>query len=109
MVLLDELFALAVPPRCAVCHAPGGRPGHVLCAACRRALPWLGDACCPRCALPLPHARGHCPAAGAAFDAAWAAVAYEGAGRDVLLALKFSAARPLARVMAAQIAAVAPP
>lgn len=108
MALLDELVALAVPPRCAVCAAAGRRAGDALCAACRRALPWLGDACCPRCALPLPHGRGRCPAADAAFDAAWAAVAYEGAARDALLALKFSAARPLARVMAAQIAATAP-
>ena len=108
MALLDELVALAVPPRCAVCAAAGGRAGDALCAACRRALPWLGGACCERCALPLPHAGGRCPATGAAFDAAWAAVAYEGAARDMLLALKFSSARPLARVMAAQIAATAP-
>ena len=109
MAVLDALVALAVPPRCAVCAAAGGRAGEVLCAVCRRALPWLGGPCCARCALPLPHARGRCPAAGAAFDAAWAAVAYAGTGRDALLALKFSAARPLARVMAAQIAANAPP
>jgi ComF family protein len=108
MALLDELIALAVPPRCAVCGTPGGGAQSVLCAACRRALPWLGDRCCPRCALPLPHARGRCPAAGAAFEAAAAAVAYEGGARQALIALKFSAARPLADVMAAQIAAAAP-
>jgi len=108
MTLLDELIALAVPPRCAVCGAPGGRASGVLCAACRRALPWLGERCCPRCALPLPHARGRCPAAAAAFETAWAAVAYEGRARQALIALKFSAARPLADVMAAQIAAGAP-
>ncbi|MFP5362572.1 MAG: ComF family protein [Thermoleophilia bacterium] len=105
MALLHELVALVVPPRCAVCSATGGRAGEVLCADCRRALPWLGDPRCERCALPLGHARGRCPAAGAAFATAWAAVAYEGAARDALLALKFGAARPLAGVMAAQIAA----
>jgi ComF family protein len=108
MALLDELIALAAPPRCAVCGAPGGRASGVLCGASRRAQPWLGEPCCPRCALALPHARGRCPAAGAAFDAAWAAVAYEGRARQALIALKFSAARPLADVMAAQIAAGAP-
>jgi ComF family protein len=108
MALLDELIALAVPPRCAVCGALGGGAHSVLCAACRRALPWLGERCCPRCALPLPHVRGRCPAAGAAFEAAWAAVAYDGRARQALIALKFSAARPLADVMAAQIAAAAP-
>lgn len=109
MALVEELVALVVPPGCAVCAAPGGRAGEMLCASCRRALPWLGAPCCARCALPLPHARGRCPAAGAAFDTAWAAVAYAGVARDALLALKFSAARPLAGVMAAQIAANAPP
>ncbi len=105
--MLDELVALAVPPRCAACRAPGRRAGDVLCGACRRALPWLHTACCERCALPLPCGR-RCPARDAPFDAAWSAVAYDGAARDVMHALKFSAARPLAGVMAAQIAANAP-
>jgi ComF family protein len=105
--MLAEALALAVPPRCAACRAPGGRGADVLCSACRRALPWL-PACCERCALPLPCGR-RCPARDAAFDAAWSAVAYEGAARDAMHALKFAAARPLAAVMAAQIAANAPP
>ena len=102
--MLDELVALAVPPRCAACRAPGRRAGDVLCGACRRALPWLTMACCERCALPLPCGR-RCPARDAPFHAAWSAVAYDGSARDVMHALKFSAARPLADVMAAQIAA----
>ena len=55
--LLDEIVALAVPPRCAACRAPG-RAADVLCGVCRRALPWLSEPCCPRCALPLPHGTG---------------------------------------------------
>lgn len=108
--MLDDLLALAVPPRCAVCRVPARRAGTVLCGDCRRALPWLARSpCCPRCALPLPHARGRgCPARDAPFDAAWSAVAYHATARDVLHALKFSAARPLADVMAAQIVAAAP-
>ncbi len=109
MTLLDELVALIAPPRCALCAAPGARAGELLCSGCRRALPWLGEPICARCALPLPHARRRCPAADAAFESACAAVAYEGAARHALLALKFSAARPLADVMAAQIAAAARP
>jgi predicted amidophosphoribosyltransferase len=50
-----------------------------------------------------------CPAAGAAFAGAWAAVAYEGVAADCVRALKFSRARPLAALMAAQLAAGAPP
>lgn len=106
--MLAELVALAVPPRCAACRAPGRRADDVLCGACRRALPWLPESCCGRCALPLP-CGARCPARSAAFAAAWAAMAYEGAARDVLHALKFHGARPLAGIMAAQIAAGAPP
>jgi predicted amidophosphoribosyltransferase len=106
-MLAAELVALVVPPRCAACRAPGRRPTDILCGACRRALPWLEGPCCERCALPLPHVVS-CPARGAPFDTAWSAVAYEGTARDAMHALKFSAARPLAEVMAAQIAANAP-
>jgi len=105
--MLAELVALAVPPRCAACGAPGRRAADVLCGGCRRALPWLPAECCDRCALPL-HC-GRCPAGAAPFHAAWAAVAYDGVARDALHALKFAGARPLAGVMAAQIAAGAPP
>ena len=107
--MLAEALALLAPPRCAACAAPAARAADVICASCRRGLPWLTGPCCRDCALPLPHARGRCPARDAAFHRAWAAVAYEGAARDAMHALKFSAARPLARVMAAQIAANAPP
>jgi len=40
---------------------------------------------------------------------AWSAVAYTGVARELLHALKFAAARPLAAVMADQIAATVPP
>lgn len=107
--MLSELVALVVPPCCAACGAPGRRASDVLCGDCRRALPWLTQSrCCARCALPLPHVTA-CPAREAPFERAWSAVAYEGAARDALHALKFRAARPLAGVMAAQIAANAPP
>jgi ComF family protein len=105
--MLAELVALAVPPRCAACREPGRHAADVLCGACRRALRWLSEPCCERCALPLPCGRP-CPARDAPFRAAWSAVAYEGTARDAMHALKFSAARPLAGVMAAQIAANAP-
>lgn len=119
---LGELVALVVPPCCAACRAPGLRPADVLCAACRRALPWLPATACERCGLPsvavavderraaraVPRCR-RCPAADAAFAAAWAVMAYEGVARDAVHALKFARARALADVMAAQIAACAPP
>lgn len=104
--MFEELVALAVPPRCSACRGPTPRAAVVLCGACRRALPWLPADCCERCAQPRPCRR--CPAREAPFAAAWAAVAYEGVARDALHALKFGAARPLADVMAAHIAARAP-
>jgi ComF family protein len=109
-VMVSQLVALAVPPCCAACRAPSRHAAAVLCKDCRDMLPWLSSArCCPRCALPLPHTRGRqCPARGAAFDAAYSAVAYAGVAREVLHALKFAAARPLAGVMAEQITRAVP-
>jgi ComF family protein len=105
--MLDALRALVVPPLCAGCREPLRRAAEVVCAACRRALPWL-PACCPRCALPLVP-RHACPAAGHAFAAAVACVAHSGVARELVAALKFAGARPLAGVMAAQLAVRAGP
>src|SRR3989442_324280 len=59
--LADELLALVVPPACLACRRPLARAGEVLCAPCRRGLPWLPEPPCPRCALPAPCRP--CPAA----------------------------------------------
>jgi ComF family protein len=105
--MLHGLLALLVPPLCAACAIPLARAGDVVCGGCRRALPWLRGPQCVRCALPLT-ARHACPASRQAFDAAWAAVGYAGVARDLVAALKFRRARPLADVMAAHLAAGAP-
>jgi predicted amidophosphoribosyltransferase len=78
-----------------------------LCAACTRALPWLPSPACRRCGLPS-HRRGGCPAAGAAFGRAWAPLAHDGVARELVAALKFRAALPVAGLMAAHIAANLP-
>jgi predicted amidophosphoribosyltransferase len=106
---LAELIALIAPPACAACGAPLAAAELRVCPACVRALPWLRGRLCPRCALPRHRGRSGCPAAGAAFAAAWAPLAYEGVARDLVAALKFRAAVPLADLMAAQIAAGIPP
>jgi predicted amidophosphoribosyltransferase len=103
-----ELLALLAPPVCAACRAPLAGADLRVCPACVRALPWLRGRVCPRCGLPRHRGRGGCPAADAAFAAAWAPLAYEGAARDLIAALKFRAALPLAELMAAQIAAGLP-
>jgi predicted amidophosphoribosyltransferase len=104
----DELLAALAPPACAACRAPLHAAHGVICSSCRAQLPWLSDPRCPRCALPLP-CGAHCPARDAAYAAAWSPLAHDGPARDLVAALKFGGALPLARLMAAQIAAGAPP
>lgn len=104
--VVSELLALAVPPACLVCRAALPRVELRLCADCTRAVPWLPARVCRRCGLPS-HRRG-CPAAGAAFGRAWAPVAYDGVARELVAALKFRAALPVAALMAAHIAANLP-
>jgi predicted amidophosphoribosyltransferase len=102
---LAEILAVIAPPGCVSCHAPTAA-GERLCPSCTRALPWLRRAC-PRCALPAHRDRG-CPAAAAAFTRSWAPMAYEGVARDLVAALKFRAALPVADLMAAHMAANLP-
>jgi predicted amidophosphoribosyltransferase len=104
MPALSALTDLIAPPACAACRMPL-RDGLV-CGACLRRLPWLRGHRCPRCAL--PRHRGGCPASAAAFDRAWAPLAYEGAARDLVGALKFRGALPVAGLMAAHLAANLP-
>ena len=104
-MLLDRL----VPPLCVACRRAGDVPrGDPLCAPCRALLPWLGARVCDRCALPRP-CGPPCPARAHAFSAAWAPVAYAGPVPPLVVALKERGALRLARLMAAQIAAAAPP
>jgi predicted amidophosphoribosyltransferase len=98
------LLDLIAPPLCAACRGPAGR--ELVCGACLRRLPWLRGHRCPRCAL--PRHRSGCPAATAAFDRAWAPLAYEGTARDLVRALKFHGALPVAGLMAAHMAANLP-
>ena len=77
-----------------------------MCGACLRRMPWLRGHRCPRCAL--PRHRAGCPAAASAFDRAWAPLAYEGPARDLVRALKFDGALPVADLMAAHLAANLP-
>jgi ComF family protein len=106
MRVVSELIALVVPPACVVCRAALPRVELRLCAECTRALPWLTARVCRYCGLPS-HRRG-CPAAGAAFTRAWAPLAYDGIARELVAALKFRAALPVAALMAAHIAANLP-
>ena len=107
MHLLAELIALLAPPGCLACGRALARADERLCVECVRALPWL-RAGCPRCGLPKHRGR-RCPAAGAAFERAWAPMAYEGVARRLVAGLKFRGALVVADLMAAHIAANLPP
>jgi len=106
--LLRELLALVAPPACSACRGPLAGAGAVLCPGCRASVPWLLGRLCPRCALPLGPGSRRCPAREAPFSACWAAVAYEGVARELVLACKFGGAFELADLMAAQLAARLP-
>lgn len=88
---LARLLDAVAPPLCAACGAWAGN-AEPLCAACRGALRWLGAEPVFLGALPL-----------------WAPVAYDGPARTLVRALKFRGAFGAAGVMAAQMAANAPP
>jgi ComF family protein len=85
--VLAHVLALVVPPRCLACTAAVAA-GRDLCPECRASLAWLP---------PDPAAT------------AWAPVAFDGPARTLVHALKFAGRTDAARVMAAQIAANAPP
>ena len=101
---LRAVVGVLAPPSCAACRAPMGE--GLVCGACLRRMPWLRGHRCPRCAL--PRHRAGCPAAASAFDRAWAPLAYEGPARDLVRALKFDGALPVAGLMAAHLAANLP-
>lgn len=96
----DLLIAALVPGRCLHCRSPA-RSADPLCRPCRAALPWLPVDGCPRCALPVRCAPGRCPAARAAFAAAWAPLGYDGPARSLAWAHKERATARLARWLAA--------
>jgi ComF family protein len=89
--MLAELLGLLVPPRCALCGR-GCSLRAPLCESCQARLAHLS----PR------------PAAIRGIDRVWSAAPYEGAARELVIALKFGARLGLARPAAAAIVAGAP-
>jgi len=98
---------LLLPPACLACRA-ATRRGERLCRSCRAELPWLPPDRCERCGLPRP-CGASCPAEHAAFERSWAPLAYDATARALVHALKLRGLTSVADLMAAQIAATAPP
>jgi ComF family protein len=85
-----RLLSFAAPPLCWSCGGPA-REGDPLCLSCRGGLRWLKPETTVLAGVEV-----------------WAPVAYEGAARALVGALKFRGAGALAEEMAAQIAARVP-
>ena len=103
-----RLLDLLLPACCALC----GRGGEPVCPACVRALPLLGGPACARCGKPTVMAVADCRECRGrrlGFDAAVAAVAFEGRGRDLVLRFKDGGLRGLAATAAGVVATVCPP
>jgi predicted amidophosphoribosyltransferase len=117
--VLTRLLDLLAPPLCWACRAPAA-PGSALCRGCRASLRFLG-----RHVEFLPHSGRNStgparedsepaprlPALAPARSLAppvWAAVAYDGAARELVKALKFHGATAVAHEMAALLIANAP-
>lgn len=104
MPLLD----LIAPRTCASCRARTSAP---LCAGCTASIRWITAPVCDRCGAPLAKSApfcSECAARDLAFDRARAAVLYEGAARDALLAFKLGGERRSASALAGAMLAAAP-
>ena len=99
--VLGALGRVLLPPRCVLCDGFGAR-GRDLCRACRDELP-RNDACCARCALPLPVSAplcGLCLTRAPSFDAALVPYRYAYPIDRLLTRFKFGADLGVGRVLA---------
>lgn len=102
---LRVVIDAVLPPRCPGCGLIVDGDDR-FCAACFSALQFLGPPQCACCGVPLPHDGdaaalcGACLAEPPPFQTARAPLAYGGAARQVVLALKHGRRLHLARLMA---------
>lgn len=89
------LLDLLLPPRCHICRTVLHDPGLLhICATCYADLPVIGSPLCSICGIPFDgsgddHPCGSCLASPPPYQAARAALRYEGACRDLLHAFKY--------------------
>jgi ComF family protein len=105
--LARRIANLAFGGSCYLCR---GAAEGVLCAQCDAELPRLGDAACPRCALPSPAGAlcGRCLARAPAYDGTVAALAYEFPADVLVQGLKFRGELALAPLLGRLLAARLP-
>lgn len=99
---LDVLF----PPLCHVCRTfiPAAGELHI-CPGCRELLPLIEAPLCIVCGIPFSgagtdHLCGSCSTSAPRFDAARAALVYEGASRDLIHSFKYRNKTHLRRPLA---------
>lgn len=105
-LFLTALLDLFFPPLCHVCRTciPDAGALHI-CPACRERMPSVAGPLCPVCGIPFhgagdDHLCGRCLTEPPAFDAARAALLYEGPGRDLIHAFKYRYKTHLRRPLA---------
>ena len=92
---LDRAIDLLLPPQCLGCGTGVDRVG-ALCAPCWRQVTFIGPPFCAVCGYRFEYDAGEGALCGACsrepppFDRARAAIAYEGVGRELVLAFKLS-------------------
>jgi len=108
--MLKPFFAAALdlifPPLCHVCRSFIPTAGELhICPGCRELMPPIVAPLCSVCGIPFAgagtdHVCGSCSIAPPRFDAARAALAYEGASRDLIHAFKYRNKTHLRRPLA---------
>ena len=103
---LTALLDFLVPPLCHVCRTfiPDAGALHI-CPSCREQMPPVGHPLCQVCGIPFQgvgtdHPCGRCIKDTPAFDAARAALLYEGHSRDLINAFKYRNKTHLRRPLA---------
>jgi len=108
--MLKALFAAAIdqlfPPLCHVCrtYIPSAGKLHI-CHGCRELIQKITAPLCVVCGVPFAgagkdHVCGECMTSSPLFDAARAALVYEGSGRDLIHAFKYRNKTHLRRPLA---------
>jgi len=108
--MLKPFFAAALdvifPPLCHVCRSFIPTAGELhICPGCRELMPPIVAPLCTVCGIPFAgagtdHVCGSCSTSPPRFDAARAALAYEGASRDLIHAFKYRNKTHLRRPLA---------
>ena len=100
---LAALADLFYPQRCVACDR---RASDVLCRPCFEALPEIGHPACDRCGLPTAFETPlceECKNTDFGFESARAPLRYEGAGKELVHALKYRGYTHVVRKVAAPL------